>query len=414
MSRMIPIIADPDYKTPEGRNKLDKPTHLATVCDECNMDDEAGNIVFSRRERLRDRGLLRRFRTDIEHELDGRDSVSRFNDDFDDPEFWESRFHGTRKTSALIPGNKKWKERKWNLEKSFSKTGEEDEFVSVPQRLIRDDDLEDFPDIIKTFRETSKIRGRNPSERRVTSEWRGVSENPRRHDSKLSESEFMSESPWRHGWGEEGDIGIPIPVTQQKDEGQNNKTDNKNEDELEPIKEGRLMDSTPEKTPDLSENISKGEAESAVMSLKDKTSSEQEQYLREKSPGNNDNNSSKAICLETEKRQEKEQAVSNTSSYNVSSNLDDTKSEVISKINAIEKIVESLQGEVEGLSKSGSGKNSNEYCRLEEMLTRCMLDLDQIEALGDQRVRDARKSAVNHCQDALDKLEVECAGESSP
>ena len=62
---------------------------------------------------------------------------------------------------------------------------------------------------------------------------------------------------------------------------------------------------------------------------------------------------------------------------------------------------------------AGQAKD-NEYRLLEEMLTRNLLKLDDIDACGDDEIRQSRKAAVRTIQAILDQLELKAAANASP
>eukprot|EP00058_Branchiostoma_floridae_P016861 XP_002602349.1 hypothetical protein BRAFLDRAFT_98022 [Branchiostoma floridae] len=82
----------------------------------------------------------------------------------------------------------------------------------------------------------------------------------------------------------------------------------------------------------------------------------------------------------------------------------------LGKIDKIMADVTRLHNEVQdfsGLKKD----NLKEYLRLEEFLTKCLLQLDGIETEGIPEVRTARKQAVVKCQQALTDLDLKGKGE---
>lgn len=74
----------------------------------------------------------------------------------------------------------------------------------------------------------------------------------------------------------------------------------------------------------------------------------------------------------------------------------------LQKISAISSSASSLERELISLR---GGKGTREFLALEERLTRLLLDLDAIDALGDDNVRAARKSAVDRVQNLLRALD---------
>lgn len=64
--------------------------------------------------------------------------------------------------------------------------------------------------------------------------------------------------------------------------------------------------------------------------------------------------------------------------------------------------VEELEEEVDEFVGK---KTDKDYCLLEEMLTKKLLDLDSIETGGLDNVRQARKEAVHRIQATLEELE---------
>lgn len=65
--------------------------------------------------------------------------------------------------------------------------------------------------------------------------------------------------------------------------------------------------------------------------------------------------------------------------------------------------VEDLVVRVEGYSGTGRDKH---YRFLDEMLTRCMLRLDDVDTEGREDIRNARKAAVREVQSCIDRLEA--------
>ncbi|CAH1248150.1 BAG4 [Branchiostoma lanceolatum] len=87
-----------------------------------------------------------------------------------------------------------------------------------------------------------------------------------------------------------------------------------------------------------------------------------------------------------------------------------------SSLEKIEKImaeVTQLHNQVQeftGLKKD----NLKDYLLLEELLTKCLLQLDSVETGGIPEVRTARKQAVVKCQQALTDLDLKGKGEATP
>ncbi|XP_041467626.1 BAG family molecular chaperone regulator 3-like isoform X1 [Lytechinus variegatus] len=72
-------------------------------------------------------------------------------------------------------------------------------------------------------------------------------------------------------------------------------------------------------------------------------------------------------------------------------------------------IIAQLGNEVDTFQGS---KTDQSYLKLEELLTRQVLRLDNIDAHGDSTVRNERKKAVHKAQGYLDSLEKKCSGNS--
>ncbi|GFS65812.1 hypothetical protein NPIL_617391 [Nephila pilipes] len=78
----------------------------------------------------------------------------------------------------------------------------------------------------------------------------------------------------------------------------------------------------------------------------------------------------------------------------------------------IEKIIEKLEGyhaDVENFSGTDKDK---QYRYLDEMLTRCMLELDEIDTMGLDSIRLSRKGAVKKVQSSIDLLESKVVRET--
>ncbi|GIY55938.1 BAG domain-containing protein [Caerostris extrusa] len=71
----------------------------------------------------------------------------------------------------------------------------------------------------------------------------------------------------------------------------------------------------------------------------------------------------------------------------------------------IENVLEKLKGYHEDIEKFTGTIKDKQYRYLDEMLTRCMLDLDVIDTMGLETVRLSRKAAVKKVQASLDLLE---------
>ncbi|XP_019632727.1 PREDICTED: BAG family molecular chaperone regulator 3-like [Branchiostoma belcheri] len=86
-----------------------------------------------------------------------------------------------------------------------------------------------------------------------------------------------------------------------------------------------------------------------------------------------------------------------------------------SSLEKIEKImadVNQLYNEVQDF-RGRKEDNLKEYLRLEEFLTKCLLQLDGVETEGIAEVRTARKQAVVKCQQALTDLDSKGKGEDA-
>ncbi len=55
--------------------------------------------------------------------------------------------------------------------------------------------------------------------------------------------------------------------------------------------------------------------------------------------------------------------------------------------------------------KNGTNKKDKRFLQLEEYLTRCLLNLDEIER-GDERINDQRKKLINFTQKIIEKLDA--------
>ncbi|XP_013784769.1 BAG domain-containing protein Samui-like [Limulus polyphemus] len=75
----------------------------------------------------------------------------------------------------------------------------------------------------------------------------------------------------------------------------------------------------------------------------------------------------------------------------------------LEQILAIQKELETLQQQVSDFSGTAKDKH---YRYLDEMLTRCMLKLDNIETGGEENIRKARKAVVNKIQAAISQLDA--------
>jgi hypothetical protein len=75
----------------------------------------------------------------------------------------------------------------------------------------------------------------------------------------------------------------------------------------------------------------------------------------------------------------------------------------ISRVQAIQKDVDELQTQVSNYS--GNSRKEKEYIYLDEMLTRNLLKLDDIETEGKEDVRQARKDAIRTIQRCISMLE---------
>ena len=88
------------------------------------------------------------------------------------------------------------------------------------------------------------------------------------------------------------------------------------------------------------------------------------------------------------------------------------KEDSITKIQKIQQDVLSLMDQVDNFQ--GSGPKDKNYLYLEEMLTRNLLKLDDIDAEGQEHIRQARKEAIkciNHCISVLE-AKAEAGGSS--
>ena len=69
----------------------------------------------------------------------------------------------------------------------------------------------------------------------------------------------------------------------------------------------------------------------------------------------------------------------------------------------------SLENEIEHFV---GRRNDKAYLKLEELLTRCLLRLDEIDR-GDEKVNDLRKSLINFTHKLSDKLELTVSNQSN-
>lgn len=76
------------------------------------------------------------------------------------------------------------------------------------------------------------------------------------------------------------------------------------------------------------------------------------------------------------------------------------------KVNKITDVVKNLMLKVDVFNGEKSDK---EYLYLEEMLTRQLIELDNIDSEGDDTIRACRKSAVQMVQNSIDRLEKKCS-----
>ena len=80
------------------------------------------------------------------------------------------------------------------------------------------------------------------------------------------------------------------------------------------------------------------------------------------------------------------------------------------QLEAIYKEAEQLQVKVNAFS--GSKKNK-EYIYMDEMLTRLLIKLDNIDSEGKEEIRNARRKAVKSVQASLDLLELKAMASNS-
>ena len=73
------------------------------------------------------------------------------------------------------------------------------------------------------------------------------------------------------------------------------------------------------------------------------------------------------------------------------------------QLEAITKEAEELQQKVNAFSGS---KTDKEYIYMDEMLTRLLIKLDNIDSEGKEEIRNARRKAVKSVQASLDLLEL--------
>lgn len=78
----------------------------------------------------------------------------------------------------------------------------------------------------------------------------------------------------------------------------------------------------------------------------------------------------------------------------------------------IEKIIEKLKGYHADVEKFSGTVKEKQYRYLDEMLTRCMLELDEIDTMGLNSIRISRKNAVKKVQASIDLLESRVIRES--
>ncbi|XP_067950771.1 BAG family molecular chaperone regulator 3-like [Watersipora subatra] len=75
---------------------------------------------------------------------------------------------------------------------------------------------------------------------------------------------------------------------------------------------------------------------------------------------------------------------------------------------AIERVCEKIAGYTQEVDEFTGDKNSKQFRYLEEMLTRCQLELDDIETHGNLELRKRRKETVNSIESLLKTLESRC------
>lgn len=81
------------------------------------------------------------------------------------------------------------------------------------------------------------------------------------------------------------------------------------------------------------------------------------------------------------------------------------------QIGVIMQELDKLTPKVEGYQ---GGKKDKDYLYMEEMMTRLLLKLDNIEAEGKDEVRQARRQAVKKVQATLDQLELKSFANDTP
>ncbi|CAL1294292.1 unnamed protein product [Larinioides sclopetarius] len=79
----------------------------------------------------------------------------------------------------------------------------------------------------------------------------------------------------------------------------------------------------------------------------------------------------------------------------------------------IQNIEEKLRGYHADVEKFSGTNKEKQYRYLDEMLTRCMLELDEIDTMGLDTIRLARKAAVKRVQASIDLLESKIVKEES-
>lgn len=85
-----------------------------------------------------------------------------------------------------------------------------------------------------------------------------------------------------------------------------------------------------------------------------------------------------------------------------------TNANISGAIDIIKSQVDELIGEIDGFK--GSSSKDKQYCYLDEMLTRCMIDLDNIDCGENHNIRQDRKSVIKTINQAIVSLEtkLEC------